>query len=111
MVWNERVRGLSDRGEAGPQWLGKAPPAADALGMAAAPAEFRPAETATTKIKKGRGAAKIDLEETEDILRSTISKRKKKSFIVGFALETNDGVNNAREKPKSKDLDVVVLND
>jgi phosphopantothenoylcysteine decarboxylase/phosphopantothenate--cysteine ligase len=81
--------------------------------MAAAPADFRPSQKASGKIKKGRGGepTKIDLEQTEDILRSTIPKRKKKSLIVGFALETGDGVRNAREKLKSKELDIVVLND
>ena len=91
--------------------VAKALPSADVLVMAAAPADFRPTEKANAKIKKGRGATKIDLEQTEDILRSTISKRKKKSLVVGFALETGDGVRNAREKLKSKDLDIVVLND
>ena len=97
------------------KFVAKALPSADVLVMAAAPADFRPAQKASVKIKKGRGgeagATKIDLEQTEDILRSTISKRKKKSLIVGFALETGDGVRNAREKLKSKDLDMVVLND
>jgi phosphopantothenoylcysteine decarboxylase/phosphopantothenate--cysteine ligase len=91
--------------------VAKALPSADVLVMAAAPADFRPAETAPTKIKKGKAGTKIDLEQTEDILRSTISKRKKRSLIVGFALETGDGLTNAREKLKSKDLDMVVLND
>jgi phosphopantothenoylcysteine decarboxylase/phosphopantothenate--cysteine ligase len=91
--------------------VAKALPSADVLVMAAAPADFRPAEKATTKIKKGKGGTKIDLEQTEDILKSTISKRKKRSLIVGFALETGDGLTNAREKLKSKDLDLVVLND
>ena len=91
--------------------VAKALPSADVLVMAAAPADFRPAEKANVKIKKGRGGAGIELEQTEDILRSTILKRKKKSLIVGFALETGDGVRNARDKLKSKDLDLVVLND
>jgi phosphopantothenoylcysteine decarboxylase/phosphopantothenate--cysteine ligase len=86
-------------------------PAADVLIMAAAPADFRPASEAPEKIKKGRAAPKIVLEPTEDILQSTILKRKKKSVIVGFALETSDGMKNAREKLKSKDLDLVILND
>jgi phosphopantothenoylcysteine decarboxylase/phosphopantothenate--cysteine ligase len=86
-------------------------PAADVLIMAAAPADFRPAIEAPEKIKKGRGAPKIVLEATEDILQSTIAKRKKKSLIVGFALETTDGIRNAKEKLESKDLDLVVLND
>jgi phosphopantothenoylcysteine decarboxylase/phosphopantothenate--cysteine ligase len=91
--------------------MAKVLPAADVLVMAAAPSDFRPAEKAKAKIKKGRGPTKIDLEQTEDILRSTIPKRKKKSLVVGFALETGDGLTNAREKLKSKDLDMVVLND
>jgi phosphopantothenoylcysteine decarboxylase/phosphopantothenate--cysteine ligase len=91
--------------------VAKALPTADVLIMAAAPADFRPAKEAKEKIKKGRGSPKIELEQTEDILKSTISKRKKKSLIVGFALETTDGIKNAREKLKAKDLDLVVLND
>jgi phosphopantothenoylcysteine decarboxylase / phosphopantothenate---cysteine ligase len=87
-------------------------PTADVLIMAAAPADFRPAAEAPEKIKKvrGRAAKTIELEPTEDILISTIPKRKKKSLIVGFALETSDGIRNAREKLESKDLDLVVLN-
>jgi phosphopantothenoylcysteine decarboxylase/phosphopantothenate--cysteine ligase len=91
--------------------VAKALPSADVLVMAAAPADFRPSERANTKIKKGKSGTKIDLEQTEDILKSTIPKRKKRSLIVGFALETGDGLTNAREKLKSKDLDMVVLND
>ena len=83
---------------------------ADVLIMAAAPADFRPAAKAGQKIKKGKAAPKIELEPTVDILKSTISKRKKDSVIVGFALETNDGAKNAREKLKSKGLDFIVLN-
>src|SRR4029077_11399066 len=88
-------------------------PAADVLIMAAAPADFRPASEAPEKIKKGgkRAVPKIVLEATDDILQSTIPKRKKKSVIVGFALETSDGVKNARAKLKAKDLDLVGLND
>ncbi len=85
-------------------------PAADVLIMAAAPADFRPVSEARQKIKKGKSAPKIELEQTEDILKSTIAKRKKKSLIIGFALETSDGVKNAKEKLKSKALDLVVLN-
>jgi len=85
-------------------------PAADVLIMAAAPADFRPAAAASGKIKKRERAPKLELEPTEDILESTISKRKKKSMIVGFALETSDGIRNAKEKLKSKALDLVVLN-
>jgi phosphopantothenoylcysteine decarboxylase/phosphopantothenate--cysteine ligase len=91
--------------------VGEALPTTDVLIMAAAPSDFRPAAEAPQKIKKGRAAPKIDLAPTEDILKSTISKRKKKSLIIGFALETTDGIKNAREKLEAKDLDIVVLND
>jgi len=85
-------------------------PAADVLIMAAAPADFRPAAAASGKIKKRDRAPKLELEPTADILESTISKRKKKSMIVGFALETSDGIRNAKEKLKAKHLDLVILN-
>jgi phosphopantothenoylcysteine decarboxylase/phosphopantothenate--cysteine ligase len=91
--------------------VAKALPSADVLVMAAAPADFRPAAKASKKIPKSGAMPRIDLEKTDDILTSTIAKRKKKSLIVGFALETGDGVRNAREKLKSKELDLVVLND
>jgi phosphopantothenoylcysteine decarboxylase/phosphopantothenate--cysteine ligase len=93
------------------QAVAAALPNADALIMAAAPADFRPAAASSRKIKKGKSAPKIELEPTVDILKSTIPKRKKKSVIVGFALETNDGVKNARDKLKAKELDYIVLND
>jgi phosphopantothenoylcysteine decarboxylase/phosphopantothenate--cysteine ligase len=86
-------------------------PSTDVLVMAAAPADFRPAAQATEKIKKGRSTTTIELKPTEDILKSTIPRRKAKSVIVGFALETTDGIENAREKLRSKELDLVVLND
>jgi phosphopantothenoylcysteine decarboxylase/phosphopantothenate--cysteine ligase len=91
--------------------VAKALPSADVLVMAAAPSDFRPAKKAGTKIKKGSGATTMDLEQTDDILTSTISKRKKKGLVVGFALETGNGLTNAREKLQSKNLDMVVLND
>ena len=85
-------------------------PDADVLIMAAAPADFRPTAAASGKIKKRDRAPKLELEPTADILESTISKRKKKSMIVGFALETSDGIRNAKEKLKAKHLDLVILN-
>jgi phosphopantothenoylcysteine decarboxylase/phosphopantothenate--cysteine ligase len=85
-------------------------PSADVLIMAAAPADFRPASAAPEKIKKGKTAPRVELEPTTDILKSTIGRRKKKSVIVGFALETTDGLKNAAGKLEAKDLDLVVLN-
>ena len=91
--------------------VGTALPYADVLFMAAAPADFRPAAEAPTKIKKAGKAAPISLEHTEDILVTTIPLRKKGSVIVGFALETDDGPARAREKLDAKKLDLIVLND
>jgi phosphopantothenoylcysteine decarboxylase/phosphopantothenate--cysteine ligase len=90
--------------------VGESLPSADVLIMAAAPSDFRPASAAPEKIKKGKSVPRVDLEPTTDILKSTIARRKKKSVIVGFALETTDGLKNATAKLKSKDLDLVVLN-
>ncbi len=90
--------------------VGKALSSADALIMAAAPADFRPAASAPQKIKKGKSKAAVDLENTDDILVSTAPLRPKGCIVVGFALETENGLENARQKLESKKLDLVVLN-
>ena len=84
---------------------------ADVLVMAAAPADFRAAEVAGAKIKKGSAAPTIELTPTPDILRESAPHMRAGSVRVGFALETNDGVANARHKLESKSLDFIVLND
>ena len=84
---------------------------ADVLVMAAAPADFRAAEVASAKIKKGSDAPTIELAPTPDILRESAPHMRAGSVRVGFALETNDGVANARHKLESKSLDIIVLND
>jgi phosphopantothenoylcysteine decarboxylase/phosphopantothenate--cysteine ligase len=86
-------------------------PAADALVMAAAPADFRPAAPAARKMKRGEGALTLALEPTPDILAGTRAARREGAVIVGFALETNDVEANARRKLASKDLDLIVMND
>jgi len=86
-------------------------PVADVLFMAAAPADFRPSSPAPAKVKKGGAAKSIALESAEDILKTTISRRKSGSIIVGFALETDNGEANARAKLGEKQLDLIVLND
>jgi len=82
---------------------------ADALFMAAAPADFRPKTTAKTKQPRGDGAFTVELEATPDILASL--KRPKGCVMVGFALETGNGLARARQKLQDKSLDFVVLND
>ncbi len=84
---------------------------ADVLVMAAAPADFRAAEMATAKNKKGSSAPTIELTPTPDILRESASHMRAGAIRVGFALETNDGIANARQKLESKSLDLIVLND
>src|SRR5207253_3102287 len=67
-------------------------PHADVLVMAAAPADFRPAERAASKIKKSSSPSPIALAATPDILMTTKPVRRANAVIVGFALETNDAV-------------------
>ena len=84
---------------------------ADALIMAAAPADFRPTTPADQKIKKSNAPASIALEPTTDILASTIGARAKHLVTVGFALETNSPLEHGRGKLASKQLDLIVVND
>ncbi len=85
-------------------------PAADALVMAAAPADFRAADPADAKIKKSSRPDSIALTPTVDILKETRAHRKPGSVIVGFALETHDLIASARGKLAAKGLDLVVAN-
>jgi phosphopantothenoylcysteine decarboxylase / phosphopantothenate---cysteine ligase len=78
--------------------------------MSAAPADYRPAEQATSKLKKTGGARSIELMETPDILRATADSRREGAVVVGFALETDDFVANAKKKLDAKALDLIVLN-
>jgi phosphopantothenoylcysteine decarboxylase/phosphopantothenate--cysteine ligase len=84
---------------------------ADALIMAAAPADFRAAVPASSKIKKKSAPSTLELAPTPDILASTKGARRAGAVIVGFALETEDAVRNGREKLEAKELDLVVVND
>jgi len=84
-------------------------PNADALIMSAAPADYRPKHAAPKKRPRGNGAFTVELEATPDILTSL--KRRKGMVVVGFALETGNGLANARTKMQNKALDFVILND
>jgi len=83
----------------------------DVLVMAAAPADFRPAQPARTKIKKDGAAGSIALEQTPDILKSTLARRRASTIVVGFALETGDAVQHGRKKLADKGMDLIVIND
>jgi phosphopantothenoylcysteine decarboxylase/phosphopantothenate--cysteine ligase len=84
---------------------------ADVLVMAAAPADYRPVERATSKLKKTGNSRAIELEENPDILLSTVQLRREGAVVVGFALETDDLIENAKRKLDAKSLDLIVLND
>jgi len=76
---------------------------------AAAVADYKPKYVATQKIKKQEVTFTIELEKTKDILAS-LGAIKKEQLLVGFALETNNEVENAKGKLKKKNLDFIVLN-
>ncbi len=83
-----------------------------ALLMAAAPADFKVKAAASQKIKKSEIKKKTTLEliPTIDILQSVKTKKKNRPVMVGFALESEKGLTNARVKLKDKALDMIVLN-
>jgi len=78
--------------------------------FAAAVADYKPDVVAKNKIKKSDSNLNISLEKTVDILAEMGSKKNDKQFIVGFALETDNEVENAKDKLKRKNLDMIVLN-
>lgn len=85
----------------------------DAAILAAAVADYRPANVAKQKIKKKKGddnEMTIVLEKTLDIAASLGKIKQKKQILVGFALETNNEVEHARGKLKKKNFDFIVLN-
>jgi phosphopantothenoylcysteine decarboxylase/phosphopantothenate--cysteine ligase len=86
---------------------------ADALIMAAAVADFRPARMAEQKMKKS-DVPQIELEKTVDILSAVAERREKTrqpTVVVGFAAESQDLIENAREKVLRKKLSLIVAND
>lgn len=80
------------------------------LVMAAAPADYRPAEVARHKIKKGLERLVIGLVRTPDILLEVSAAKSEGQGVVGFALETEDEIRNGRKKLEEKNLDVIVIN-
>jgi phosphopantothenoylcysteine decarboxylase/phosphopantothenate--cysteine ligase len=76
---------------------------------AAAVADYKPKFVAEQKIKKEEATLTIELEKTQDILAS-LGKIKQKQFLIGFALETENEIENAKLKIQKKNLDLIVLN-
>lgn len=78
--------------------------------LSAAVADFRPAQTAGQKIKKDGAQLRIDLEPTPDIAAALGKRKKPGQVVVGFALETENELENARAKRQKKNFDFIVLN-
>lgn len=78
--------------------------------MSAAVADYRPKKIDTKKIKKSETQLNLELEPTDDILKYLGTKKSTKQILVGFALETNNEIENAKQKLKNKKLDFIVLN-
>ena len=78
--------------------------------MAAAVSDYRPRISHRKKVKKEEARINIELERTQDILKE-LGSRKRGQFLVGFALETENMLANAKKKLKEKRLDMIVAND
>jgi len=81
----------------------------DIIISAAAISDFKPKSIIKNKIKKNKKIESIEVEPTIDIL-SYIGKNKTNQYLVGFALETENYINNAKKKLKNKNLDAIILN-
>jgi phosphopantothenoylcysteine decarboxylase/phosphopantothenate--cysteine ligase len=78
--------------------------------MAAAVADYTPVKQATQKIKKHEAGLSLDLIKTRDILKAIGERKKSGQILVGFALETNNETEYAKEKLVKKNADLIVLN-
>lgn len=85
-------------------------PQMDIAVMAAAVADYTPVEVATEKIKKKEEELVLHLKKTEDILKTLGAQKSPGQLLVGFALETNNELENARQKLVTKNADLIVLN-
>lgn len=83
---------------------------ADIAIMSAAVADYRPEQIAKTKIKKQADDLTLKLVKNKDILATMGSQKREDQFLVGFALETDNEIENARKKLHTKKLDLIVLN-
>lgn len=83
--------------------------AADVVIGAAAVADYRPRQAAAEKIKKDAGEMQLELVRNPDVIQ-TLASRKKRQFVVGFALETERETGHALDKLHRKGLDAIVLN-
>lgn len=84
---------------------------ADALLMAAAPADFTVAAAVAAKIKRAEGLQRLELRLTPDVLRDSAAAARKTAVLVAFAAETEDLLANAGKKLAAKGVDLLVAND
>lgn len=82
----------------------------DIIVKAAAVADYRPKNISSEKVKKRDGDLTIELERTDDILKTLGEKKKKGQFICGFSMETENLLENSRAKLKKKNADMIVAN-
>jgi phosphopantothenoylcysteine decarboxylase/phosphopantothenate--cysteine ligase len=73
-------------------------------------ADFTPLVVAEHKIKKGENSLNIELKKTEDILASAGKLKSEGQILVGFALESDNGIESAKSKLERKNLDAIALN-
>lgn len=78
--------------------------------LAAAVADYRPATVSEQKIKKGEGPLKLNLVRNPDIAATLGARKRKGQVLVGFALETENELENARKKLRKKNFDFIILN-
>ena len=90
--------------------MSKAAATADVVVMAAAVADYRPAQAAREKLKRGPTALTLTLEPTRDILAGLGARKRSGQVVIGFALETSQGLARARRKRIEKGADLMVLN-
>lgn len=83
---------------------------ADIIVLAAAVSDYTPSVVSDTKMKRQKGTMVLELKPTVDIAAEIGRKKKKNQVVVGFALETNNAMNNALAKLTQKNLDMIVLN-
>jgi phosphopantothenoylcysteine decarboxylase/phosphopantothenate--cysteine ligase len=83
---------------------------ADIIIMAAAVADYTPVVVNEQKIKKGADTVSLELKKTTDILQFLGREKKAHQLLIGFALETENGADNARKKLTEKNADAIVLN-
>ena len=85
-------------------------PDADVAILSAAVADYKPKQEFKNKLKKTQSSLNIELCPTKDILKSLGEKKKDGQILIGFALETDNEIENAKKKLNTKNLDFIVLN-